>query len=608
MGTVEKIEITRNGKPKAVIIKPEENQLSYSVEILQKYIQLMSGVQLPVIKDDKKIKGNKIIFNIRKKGVKFDGFRLKSTKDKIIIESSIPIGCVYGAYALLEELGCRFYGPEPLGVVIPKKKTLYIYSGLNILKEPAFENRLPSFGGPELNACWGFNFTHYPKDQKEREFIKRIGLKTWQWGHIWPKLIEYQFFENGRPPVKMDYSDKQDWLPQDEKGIRRPNPGWDSPSGQTLCFSNPDAFKWFVENAVNWVLTNASDADYISIWSADTADLSLCKCEKCKERKWTSTDWYIHIHNEIWKLLKKHGFKGFFGWIAYHGSEEPPKEVKILENGKNMDLLYAPRPRGASMHGPITNNHSVNTAYRENIQRWLKYLKNFKGTKTVFEYYFDLVLLGHIPSGRTFLIPKPEDMKEEMNFYLSCGFNGFFDCDPPSGVFFPDPLNKYIYRKLLWDTSLDIEEIKTDFYKNYYGSFAKIVREVREEVEKLMFEEMKWPMWSPDHYADIPIKRLRELEKKLDEIAKWSKDEIIKKRIEVLKLWVSYCALAKESEYHIKITRDKEKGKEVEQKIKNLFKENKEFLGRTGLLTEGDIEFLAEKVTDFNSTVYFSGK
>jgi S-methylmethionine-dependent homocysteine/selenocysteine methylase len=119
---------------------------------------------------------------------------------------------------------------------------------------------------------------------------------------------------------------------------------------------------------------------------------------------------------------------------------------------------------------------------------------------------------------------------------------------------------------------------------------------------------MKWPMWSPDHYADIPIKRLRELEKKLDEIAKWSKDEIIKKRIEVLKLWVSYCALAKESEYHIKITRDKEKGKEVEQKIKNLFKENKEFLARTGLLTEGDIEFLAEKVTDFNLSVYFSGK
>jgi hypothetical protein len=38
MGIVEKIEITCNGKPKAVIIKPAECPFSYSTEILQKYI------------------------------------------------------------------------------------------------------------------------------------------------------------------------------------------------------------------------------------------------------------------------------------------------------------------------------------------------------------------------------------------------------------------------------------------------------------------------------------------------------------------------------------------------------------------------------------------
>jgi hypothetical protein len=111
-------------------------------------------------------------------------------------------GCVYGAYALLEELGCRFYGPEPLGVVIPKKKNLSVRVGLDILREPAFENRLPSFGGPELNACWGFNFTGYTRDPKGQELIKRIGLKAWRWGHIWPQLIEYQFFADGRPPCE----------------------------------------------------------------------------------------------------------------------------------------------------------------------------------------------------------------------------------------------------------------------------------------------------------------------------------------------------------------------------------------------------------------------
>jgi hypothetical protein len=124
-----------------------------------------------------------------------------------------------------------------------------------------------------------------------------------------------------------------------------------------------------------------------------------------------------------------------------------------------------------------------------------------------------------------------------------------------------------------------------------------------------MFEEIKWPMWSPAHYADRPIKRLRELETKLDEaIAKVGDDEILKQRIQVMKLWVRYCALAKESEYHIKITRDRQKGREVELSIRKLFEENKDFLVKTGLLTEGDVKFLAESVVNYNLTVYFGGK
>ncbi len=595
------VELIRDGKPKASIVAPSGGPPSYAAEVLQSYLEKMSGAKLPIVPENQTVKGTKVVLRVREKAAKLDGFRIKANKDTVVVEASIPRGCVYGVYALLEEIGCRFYGPEPLGVVIPKKRTVSVRDGLDVVKEPAFENRLPSYGGPEISACWGFNFTGYSKDPKQKETVKRIGLKTWLWGHIWPEIVERQFFPDGRPPEKMDYTDKQDWFPADEKGIRRYN-------GETLCFSNPDAFKWFVENAANWVLYNCPDADYVSMWSADTATLALCQCEKCKAKGWSPTDWYLYLHNEIWRSLKDRGFKGVFGWIAYHGSEEPPQKVKLLNSGRDMDLLYAPRPRGASMNGPITNEHSVNVAYRENIRSWRRYLGNLKGSRTVFEYYFDLVLLGHLPAGRTFLIPKPEDMKEEMRFYLTEGFNGFFDCDPPSGAFFPDPLRKWLYRKLLWEINLDIESAKSDFFQNYYGPAAKIVRDIREEVEKLMFEDIKWPMWSPPHYADHPIKRLRELETRLDEaLEKVGNEEILKQRIQVMKSWVRYCALAKESEYHIKITRDKQKGREVEMSIRKLFEENKDFLVSTGLLSEGDVQFLAHSVVDYNLTVYFGG-
>ncbi|MBQ8136327.1 MAG: DUF4838 domain-containing protein, partial [Clostridia bacterium] len=41
-----------------------------------------------------------------------DGFRLSIQKDGIRIEYDFPAGAVYGVYALLEKLGCRFFAQD----------------------------------------------------------------------------------------------------------------------------------------------------------------------------------------------------------------------------------------------------------------------------------------------------------------------------------------------------------------------------------------------------------------------------------------------------------------------------------------------------------------
>jgi len=574
------VELVRAGRPRATIVSPPDGPPSYAAEVLQRYIERMSGARLPIVTDPSKAEGTKVVIRTREGAAKFDGFRIVAAKGIVLIEASIPRGCIYGAYALLERLGCRFYGTEPLGVIVPKRADLSLPEGLDILCEPDFENRLPSFGGPEEHIRWGYNFTFYTRDPKRRRLIERLGLKKYRWGHIWPELIKYRWRPDGKRE-KMDYSDKRDWLPADEKGIRRYN-------GQTLCFSNPEAFWWFVENAVNWVLCHYADADYISMWPADTWRIALCRCERCKARGWNDTDWYIYIHNEIWRQLKKRGWKGVFGWIAYHGSEEPPKSVGLLEEGREMDFLYAPRPRGASMHGPFTNDHPVNVKYRENLRRWRAYLSPFKGSRTVFEYYYDLVLLGFLAPGRVFLIPKHEDLKEEIRFYLGQGFNGFFNCNPPSGALFPDPLSRWLYRKLLWDVDLDIEAARRDFFEHYYGPAAGVAREVREEIERLMFEPPS---------AEV-VGRLKALKPKIEEALKRATDDLLRRRLKGMSIWVEYCALAKESELHEKVTKDAKKGKAVELSIRRLFQENKKFLVENGLMREWDVNYVAGPVVD----------
>jgi hypothetical protein len=567
----------------------------------------MSSAKLHIttveVKPDKGAKLLRIIFRTKPDVAKHDGYCIRVEGGDVIVEASEARGCIYGAYMLLEQLGCRFYGPAPLGLIVPKRSTLTLPAKLNILREPAFMNRIPSSGTPEEQAKWGFNFTGVARTDESQQLIKRLGLQQYRWGHIWPVLIGMQFFADGRNPEKMDYAGREAWLPVDEKGVRRHKPPWHyKEGGQSLCFSNEQAIDWFTANAANWILTNCRDADYVSVWPSDTRHIELCRCERCVAKFSTgryqyATDWYLHIHNIIRRKLNELGWHRIFGWITYHGSEEPPVYVNLFDNGTKMDFLYAPRPRGGAQHGPLTNDHPVSVKYRQNLQEWHDYLKaqNYQGTQTVFEYYYDLVLLGNLAPGRAFLIPKHDVMQEDMRFSHQQGFDGFFDCNPPNGAWFPDALSRWLYGRLMWDLDTDLEAARADFFQHYYGAAAPTMQEVREAVERLMFEE-------PSHAV---IDELHALEKRFDvaNIMSGSND-MLTTRIEGMRLWVRYCALCKESELHEKITHDNQKGQTIEQAIRKLLNDHKDFLVSNGFMSAEDIGYLADDVVKRHLRVF----
>jgi len=592
------VTLVLNQEPRATIIAPSDGPLAYAASELQRYVEKISNAKLPITTevrtDTKAIGPTRIIFRIGSSAVKHDGFHLHVEGDDIIVEASEARGCIYGAYALLELLGCRFYGPAPIGVIVPKVKTLKLQAVLNLIREPAFMNRIPSSGTPEEQVQWGFNFTGVASSEESKRLIDRLGLKQFRWGHIWPILIGMRFFQDGRKPEKMDYTGHEDWLPANEDGVR-------SQTNQSLCLSNQYAFDWFTNNAVNWMFTNCQNADYVSIWSADTIRLELCRCRECFSKFRTppyksATDWYLLTQNAIRKKLDEQGWYNSFGWISYHGSEDPPNHVRLYEKGRNMDFLYAPRPRGGTQHGPLNNEHPLSFKYRQNLKAWLDYLdaQDYKGTLTVFEYYYDLILLGYLAEGRTFLIPKQGAIQEDMRFYHQRGFDGFFDCNPPSDAWFPDPLSRWIYHLLMWDLDLDLKSSQDDFFKHYYGPAADAVKESREAVEKLMFEEPSQKV----------VDELHSLEARFDiasSIA--SGDKIFVTRIEGMRLWVQYCALCKDSEFHAKVTHDFEKGRATEQAIRKLLNDNKDFLINNRFMSGEDLKLIAGDVVERNIVI-----
>lgn len=550
------------------IVAPREGPGLKAAQILRETIECMGGASLPIVSSPT---SPAIVIRTTPGAVKHDGFHLMRNGDDIVIEAGEPRGSIYGAYALLERLGCRFYGPAPLGVIIPKSAIIRFPEKLDILRAPDFPNRFPSSGSIEEVSQWGFNRCSTTEDPARLAEIENLGLTTFGFGHYWPNILDNVYFADGHKPEKADFSGKENWLPADKSGNRRR-------TGKSLCFSNPDALDWFATNAANFIAVNDKHAGYFNLWSADESVIELCRCEKCSSAGLNDTDWYLVTHNAIRKKLSDLGWNNIFGWIAYHGSETPPAKMGLLDHGEKMDFLYAPRPRGGTFFGPSTNDHPTSVKYRENLSQWKKYLdaQQYRGTRTVFEYYFDLVLLGQTAVGRAFLIPKLDVMKEDIRYYRDQGFDGFFDCNPPHGAWFPDPLHRRIYARLLWDTGLDIEAESADFFANYYRKLAPTVREVREGVEAAMF--------APP--SDDALKRLKELVPRLDALK--ADDPILRDRLKSFGLWVRYCALCKETEFYEKVSKDDAKVKANEQLIKKFFAENREFFLQNHIFTAED--------------------
>ena len=209
----------------------------------------------------------------------------------------MPRGCVHGAYGLLEQLGCRFYGPAPFGFVLPKQATLSIPDALNVKREPSFRHRyvpgsslipdmFPTGGTPQEHLQWGYSHTRVTAKAEEIARLSQMGFAQYRFVHLGPELLAKRFSADGGVPAKADFAGHQDWLPDDGKGHRRP-------TGQTLCFSNSDVLAWFAENAANCVLASYRSANLVSIWPPDEGSMQLCRCTACVARGLNATHWSL---------------------------------------------------------------------------------------------------------------------------------------------------------------------------------------------------------------------------------------------------------------------------------------------------------------------------
>jgi hypothetical protein len=258
----EPLTIVEHGQARAaIVVQAGESKATEAGEQLQAYIEKMSGARLPLVQEGEAVPADRPVRLLvgqtraaRDAGVRFpagydttirpdifeeEGYVLRTVGRDIIIGGNHDgpyNGTVYGACALLELLGCRWYFPGEWGQVVPERKTIVV-PDLDVESRPDFASRFVSLSG----------WTPVSKEERRAydQWATRIGMCPNPYPNVGDGFLAYLL-----PPNEY-FETQPDFYAMDKSGKRHagkhPTLGYYE-NHTMLCLSNPDVFTQSVKN------------------------------------------------------------------------------------------------------------------------------------------------------------------------------------------------------------------------------------------------------------------------------------------------------------------------------------------------------------------------
>ena len=246
---------------------------------LQDYLLKMSGVKLPIQETDALPDANTILIGdsaaarqlvgplLSEKHLGPDGFIVKTFPNRLVLvgrkahASEYPYhGTRYAVFALLEQLGCRFFALHPDGEHIPQRQVVAV-SELDIVSKADFTYRDLWFNGnvrPTLTAKTRQAWSDWMMKNR-MGWVSRI-----RHGHAYDQWCPTDRYFDKHPEYFSYSRDRQQRLPMTAQ------------EGQ-VCHSNPDVVNLAVAAARKF-LDNPLER-YFSMSPADTEE--WCECDAC---------------------------------------------------------------------------------------------------------------------------------------------------------------------------------------------------------------------------------------------------------------------------------------------------------------------------------------
>ena len=439
-----------------------------------------------------------------------------------VIAGSNPRSVLLGVYRFLEGAGCSWVRPGEDGECIPQRDLTgiavkldeapsYRYRGLCIEGAVSYENMLE-------NIDWapkaGFNsyflefiiphtffdrwYRHLGneslepepltvemvldfKQGMEREITKR-GLIYQAVGHGWT-CEPFGVQGLGWDPVDYEVDEDVTSLLAEVGGERKLHRN--IPLNTNLCYSNPEARRAVVDYAVKHMRANPF-IDVLHVWMADDSN-NHCECDNCRGTR--PSDFLVMLLNEMDAAFAKESIDTRIAFPAYLDLLWPPERER-LHNPDRFVLLFAPITRsydvpydtdtkGIELPDFERNKLQFPADIRENLAFLEKWQEFFDGDAETYEYYFmwdSYFDPGYYETAKV--------LNADIKLLHGIGLNGIVS-DQSQRSFFPTGFGMYVMARTLWDDSVEVDGLATEYFSAAFGEEGELCREYMATLSRL---------------------------------------------------------------------------------------------------------------------------
>ena len=539
-----------------IAVAAEQNRLDeFAAEDLQSYLGRMAGAEFAVVKESELPKGASAIYLGRTAKAASLGLSsekygreewvIKCPDDKsLVITGGRPVGAFYGAWAVLNHLGC--YPLTWDQDAIPKAPEL-TYDGFEEQRKPAFGGRLiyDRQIGPVVN---------HAKDKNMLDVYYRWILRNYINGRQNNARIPYHVNGVFNIPHYPQYHSMESYLPADkyfkehpeyywmtESGLRLPPPRPNYDGG--LCLSNPDVVRLVTARLLEMIKEDRAtipkdEWPYVYDISKLDGAKYFCKCPECLkivEAEGSQQCLLYHFLNQIADAVAKEYPDIIIRTFGYANESEKPNRSKPRDN---IMLWVGDNYTKSDCFRPLT--HPINEQSRAQLQLVMKDGKKFM----IWDYW-------NLGGPHYFTPPRVETifdaLQPDLRYFREIGGTDMFleaslDSAAPQNFM---NLNYFVANQLMVDPDRDAEKLAEVFIRYYYGPTSELMlswfKEIRAGVaaEPRRQPSMGAAQWSYCD-ADFLLKSYLALKKAAQSLPE---GDIYRRRTEyemIVPIWVAF--------------------------------------------------------------------